>query len=141
MSSWPLTPYYLMFFNDKQSFLFMQWAVKNTTVRICCRLIDSVFLLLLFSKFNGQQNSFSTTLLLFFAFAAYAHRSVWFAGGSLMVGFTHFYRRFSRYWVPAKKWDKLKKPFKPPCSLCHFSFAHGNLFFYHLHNPIPYLRG
>jgi len=35
------------------------------------------------------------TLLLFFAFAEYSHRSAWFAGGSMVINFTLFVAGFS----------------------------------------------
>jgi hypothetical protein len=75
-------------------FILYDTARKNSTVmyllpaHIICLCAVVVFNSLL------SKIAFSVTLLLLIAFAEYAHRSVWFAGGSLLVGFLHLGRFF-----------------------------------------------
>ncbi len=73
--------------------------------------------------------AFSVTLLLLVAFAAYAHRSVWYAGGSLLTSFTHFIVNFSGIIKINKKQQKRKSGFARVIRFAIFPLLTGIVFF------------
>ncbi|MEP6747385.1 MAG: DUF4173 domain-containing protein [Bacteroidota bacterium] len=81
-------------------------ARKNNTVKYL--LLAHIICLCTVIVFNSflSKIAFSITLLLLIAFAEYAHRSVWFASGSLLVAFTHFTGGFFRLINSSEKKQK-----------------------------------
>ncbi|MEO5681919.1 MAG: DUF4173 domain-containing protein [Chitinophagaceae bacterium] len=86
----------------------MAWKNKMLRYMLLAHLV-CLLVLIMYNSVLGKI-SFSITLLLLFAFAAYAHRSIWFAGGSMMVGFTHFIGSFSRLLSHSKKDKQPERP-------------------------------
>jgi hypothetical protein len=86
-------------------------APKNNTVKYL--LLAHIICLCTVVIFNSllSKIAFSVTLLLLIAFAEYAHRSVWFASGSLLVSFIHFIGGFFKLINGGKKNQPGKKNF------------------------------
>jgi hypothetical protein len=84
-------------------FLLYRAARKNSTVMYL--LLVHIICVVAMVACNSllSKIAFTVTLLLLVAFAEYAHRSVWLAGGSLLVGFMQFTGRFFRLLTSSKR--------------------------------------
>lgn len=83
-------------------------AWKNNTVKwLLLAHVATLCSLLIFNSLLSKI-SFSVTFLLLVAFAEYAHRSVWYAGGSLLLSFIHFAGGFLKL-IGHEKKDAVKK--------------------------------
>jgi hypothetical protein len=85
-------------------------AWQNNTVRyLLIAHLVSLSGLIVFNSLLSKW-AFSVTLLLLCAFGEYNHRSVWLAGGSMLVGFTRFTGSFYRLVSNSNRSPKGKKP-------------------------------
>ena len=93
-------------------------AAKNNTVKALLPLHLLSLAMLLVQHTLLSQVAVLATLLLVAAFAEYAHRSAWFAGGSLLLNFTLFIAGFSQQLRLTR--TRKRKPF-PVGKLIRFS--------------------
>jgi len=85
-------------------------AWQNKTVRyLLLAHLASLFALIVFNSLLSKW-AFTITLLLLCAFSEYNHRSVWLAGGSMLLSFTHFAGSLYRLLNNGSRAPKAKRP-------------------------------
>ena len=95
-------------------------AIRNNAVKVLLPLHLLSLAMVLVQHTLLSQVALVCTLLLVAAFAEYAHRSAWFAGGSLLLNFTLFIASFSQQLRLTRTNTRNQKPF-PLGKLIRFS--------------------
>ena len=104
-------------------------ALANTVVRYLLPAhLVALFALIVFNSILSKI-AFAGTLLLLCAFVSYAHRSIWFAAGSLLLSFTSFAGGFIRLAGNGRKDGQIKKPLTRFIRFAIFPLLAGILFF------------